>query len=171
MILRPLNADDNAEAVQAHHEMALDGFDFLLDSTGSYDETGPWEAYLARLAAIEDGENVPESWVPSTFLVAEVDGQIVGRVSIRHRLNDFLETRGGHIGYGVRPAYRRRGYATQILGRALEIARGLGVKSVLVTCDDANAASSKVIEKAGGVLENIFQEGDDKIRRYWIAPE
>ena len=171
MILRPLNVDDKAEAVQAHHEMAPDGFDFLLDSTGSYDETGPWEAYLARLASLQIGENVPPSWVPSTFLVAEVDGQIVGRVSIRHRLNEYLETRGGHIGYGVRPAFRGRGYATDILDRALKIGAELGVDRVLVTCDDANVASSKVIERAGGVLENIFQEGDEKIRRYWIAPE
>ena len=170
MILRPLNIDDKAEAIQAHHEMAPDGFDFLLDSTGSYDESGPWETYLGRLASLENGENVPESWVPSTFLVAEVDGQIVGRVSIRHQLNDFLERRGGHIGYGVRPAYRGRGHATEILQNALKIARELGVSRVLVTCDDANVASSKVIEKAGGVLENILEEGDEKIRRYWIAP-
>ena len=168
MILRPLNVDDKAEAVEAHHEMASDGFDFLLDSMGSYDETGPWEAYLGRLASLQNGENVPASWVPSTFLVAEVDGQIVGRVSIRHQLNEYLETRGGHIGYGVRPAFRGRGYATEILDSALKIVRELGVNRVLVTCDDANIASSKVIERAGGVLENVLQDGDEKIRRYWI---
>ena len=171
MILRPLNVDDKAEAVEAHHEMASDGFDFLLDTTGSFDETGPWEAYLERLASLQNGENVPASWVPSTFLVAEVDGQIVGRVSIRHQLNEYLETRGGHIGYGVRPAFRGRGHATEILERALKIAKSLGVYRVLVTCNDANVASSKVIERAGGVLENIIEEGDEKIRRYWIAPE
>ena len=171
MILRPLNLDDKAEAVQAHREMALDGFDFLLDSMGSYDETGPWEAYLERLSSLQNGENVPASWVSSTFLVAEVDGQIVGRVSIRHQLNEFLETRGGHIGYGVRPAFRGRGHATEILRRALKIARDLGVHRVLVTCNDVNVASGKVIERAGGVLENIFQEDDEKIRRYWIALE
>ena len=171
MILRPLNVDDKAEAVEAHHEMASDGFDFLLDTTGSFDETGPWEAYLERLASLQNGENVPASWVPSTFLVAEVDGQIVGRVSIRHQLNEYLETRGGHIGYGVRPAFRGRGHATEILDRALKIVRELGVNRVLVTCDDANDASSKVIERAGGVLENMLHEGEEIIRRYWIAPE
>ena len=171
MILRPLNVDDQAQAVQAHHEMALDEFDFLLDTTGPFDETGPWEAYLERLASLQNGENVPASWVPSTFLVAEVDGQIVGRVSIRHQLNEYLETRGGHIGYGVRPAYRGYGHATEILRRALKIARDLGVRRVLVTCSDANVASSKVIERAGGVLENVLQDGDEKIRRYWIALE
>ena len=145
MILRPLNVDDKDEAVRAHHEMAPDGFDFLLDSMGSYDETGPWEAYLERLAGLESGEDVPVSWVPSTFLVAEVEGQIVGRVSIRHQLNEFLERRGGHIGYGVRPAFRGRGHASEILKRALAIARDLGMNRVLVTCDDANVASARVI--------------------------
>ena len=171
MILRPLNVDDKAEAVQAHNEMARDGFDFLLDTIGPFDETGSWKAYLGRLASLQNGENVPASWVPATFLIAEVDGQIVGRVSIRHQLNEYLETRGGHIGYGVRPTYRGRGHATEILQNALKIARELGINRVLVTCSDANVASVKVTEKAGGVLENILEEGDEKIRRYWIEPE
>jgi predicted acetyltransferase len=66
---------------------------------------------------------MPADRVPATFLVADVDGAIVGRVSIRHELNDHLTHFGGHIGYGVRPAHRRRGYATEILRQSLVIAR------------------------------------------------
>lgn len=169
MILRPLNMDDKDEAMQAHRELALDGFDFLLDS---FDEKEPWTSFLERVDSVQRGENLPSGYVSATFLVAEVDGQIVGRVSIRHKLNEFLERRGGHIGYGVRPEFRGRGLATEILLRALEITRTLGVERVLITCNDANTASSRVIEKCGGILENIVELDDgEKLRRYWIVSE
>jgi len=71
--------------------------------------------------------------VPATFLLARVGGDLVGRVSIRHELNDFLAEFGGHIGYAVRPQFRRRGHATEILRQALVVARGEGVERVLVT--------------------------------------
>jgi predicted acetyltransferase len=173
MILRPLAPEDRFEAVQAHRELALDNFDFLLDSSGKFDENGEWAAYLDRLDSVRHGKNVPDGWVPSTFLIAVVEGRIIGRVSIRHELNDYLEMRGGHIGYGIRPEFRGRGYASEILLRALKIVRGLGVREVLVTCNDSNTASSVVIERCGGVLENIINtEDDEKVRRYWfVAPD
>lgn len=171
MILRELTTEDRSEAVAAHEELALDHFDFLLGFNDKYDQDGGWPAYLEHLDSLRSGVKVPEGWVPSTFLVAEADGQMIGRVSIRHELNAYLEERGGHIGYGVRPQFRGRGYATEILAMALEIVRGLGVQRVLVTCDDSNTASSAVIEKCGGVLENIIEIDDGQpLRRYWIAP-
>lgn len=169
MILRALTETDRAEAIQAHRELSLDNFDFLLDSLGTYDENEDWSAYLGRLESLRRGENVPEGWVPATFLVAEVDGRIVGRVSIRHELNDYLERRAGHIGYGIRPEFRGMGYATEILRMSLDLARKLGVEKALVTCNDANVASAKVIEKCGGVLENIIETDDgERVRRYWL---
>lgn len=171
MILRELTTEDRSEAIAAHKELALDHFDFLLDSFGKYEEDGDWLAYLDRLESSRRGEDVPDGRVPSTFLVAEVDGRIVGRVSIRHELNDYLAERGGHIGYGIRPEFRGQGYATQILLNALHVVRELGVQKVLVTCNDSNTASSIVIEKCGGVLENIIEAEDgERVRRYWIAP-
>ena len=170
MILRQLQMNDRDDALQAQREMALDGFDFLLDSMGTYCEDEPWEAYLARLSSIKRGENVPADWVPSTLLVAEVDGQIVGRVSIRHELNQYLERTSGHIGVGVRPAARGLGYATTIFVQSLDITRELGLKKVLVTCDETNIASGKVIERNGGILENIINDADGKkVKRYWIT--
>jgi predicted acetyltransferase len=103
--------------------------------------------------------------VPATFLVAVIGDQIVGRVSIRHELNDFLLNFGGHIGYGVRPAYRRRGYASEILRQALIITRAEGVDRVLVTCDEDNVASAKVIERHGGVLEDVRVDPDGSPKR------
>jgi len=146
--------------------MATEGFAFgLLLEPGR-----TWEDYLRILADHRAGVNLPDGWVPSTFLVADVDGQVVGRVSIRHQLNDFLRDEGGHIGYGVLPAYRRRGYATEILRQALVIARSVGVDRVLVTCDDDNIGSIRAIESRGGKLDSVrpAKPGSAAIRRYWI---
>jgi hypothetical protein len=76
--------------------------------------------YLQVLAEQEQGTNpLSPQHVPSTFLFAFVGTRIVGRVSIRHSLNQFLEREGGHIGYVVVPEFRRQGYATTILRLAI----------------------------------------------------
>ena len=71
-------------------------------------------------------------------------------------------SQGGHIGYAVRPAHRRRGYATEILRQSLIIARAVGVDRVLVTCDDTNVGSSAVIEACGGVLDDVVPAGETR---------
>ena len=136
-----------------------------------YKEGMPFSRYLEVLAEQERGANLPPNHVPSTFLFAFVTTRIVGRVSIRHSLNAFLERVGGHIGYVVVPEFRRRGYATTILRLAIQIAREkLGIGRILVTCDDDNIGSIRTIEKNGGILENVLSAPDlDKPkRRYWI---
>jgi predicted acetyltransferase len=143
----------------------MDNFVFLL----GWDPDQPWAAYVRALERHRRGLELAPGWVPDTFLAAAVDGEVVGRVSIRHELNEFLENVGGHVGYAVRPAHRRRGYATEILRQALIIARSEGVDEVLVTCDEDNLASATIIERQGGVLEDVRPdpEGPPK-RRYWI---
>jgi predicted acetyltransferase len=109
--------------------------------------------------------------VPAALLVADVDGEIVGRVSVRFQLNRFLSDFGGHIGYAVLPEFRRRGYATEILRQALIIARSEGLTSILITCDEDNVASRRVIELNGGVFESLgpSYDGTHQLRRYWIS--
>jgi predicted acetyltransferase len=166
MLLRPLGVSDEKQALQAHEELAQDGFDFLL----GLEQGAPWSAYCGRLESQRLGVDLPEGWVPVTFLVAEAEGQIVGRVSIRHALNAHLAEVGGHIGYGVRPGFRRRGYATAILGQSMAVASSIGLERVLVTCDDDNVGSANVIENCGGVLENVVAGRDGSVpkRRYWV---
>lgn len=160
--LRPLALGDEAEFRQAHETMAsTDGFEFGL----GYDDGLSWTEYLTALQDLRRGINVPDDRVPGTFLVADVGGVIVGRASIRHRLNHWLAEHGGHVGYGVLPAHRRKGYATQILCQSMVIARAQGIERALLICDDDNVASIRVIERCGGVLESAVEGG---IRRYWI---
>ena len=169
VLLRPLADNDEEQARQAHKELAPEGFEFLLN----LEQGEPWPVYLDRLERLRQGIDLSEGWVPATFLVAEAEGQVVGRVSIRHELNAFLADVGGHIGYGVRPGFRRRGYATSILRQSLAIAASLGLARVLVTCDDDNVGSARVIESCAGVLENVSpgRDGSPPRRRYWVNLE
>lgn len=163
--LRAFEVDDEKAAVAAHDELARENFPFLL----GWGPDERWTMYLRRLDNWRQGIDLPPRWVPSTFLAADAGGVVVGRASIRHELNDFLENFGGHIGYAVRPAYRRRGFATEILRRALILARSEGVDEILLTCDEENLASITVIERLGGVLEDVRVDPDGQpTRRYWI---
>lgn len=164
LTLRPPTVADEPALRRMHEQLAEEGFQFLLAD-------GPWPHVLAQIEWESRGVGLTEGRVPADFLVAEVDGQPVGRVSIRHRLNDFLLQEGGHIGYAVAPEFRRRGYGTQIVREAVRRLAALGVDRVLITCDDGNHASAGTIEKAGGVLEDIrpTASGGPPKRRYWIT--
>ncbi len=103
------------------------------------------------------------------FAVRERDGLIVGIVDIRHTLNQLLREYGGHIGYGVRPSQRNKGYATEILYQALGYCRTIGLNRLMLACYKENEASRRTILKGGGVLEREFIHTDGKeVQVYWI---
>lgn len=129
-----------------------------------------FDYYLEHLELKEarDGK-VPDS----VFFCLDLDRNIfVGAVNIRHYLNEALLFTGGHIGDGVRPSERRKGYATAMIALALEECRKLGIKHVLMTCDTDNIGSAKSIINNGGVLENeVINEDGVPEQRYWIDLE
>ncbi|MBO1583043.1 GNAT family N-acetyltransferase [Bacillus sp. XF8] len=117
-----------------------------------------------------EGKNLRNGWVPdSTFWLVTDNKKIVGAVNIRHRLTEHLFNAGGHIGYGIRPSARRKGYATKLLALSLEKTRELDITKALVVCDEWNVASEKTILHNRGLRDSDFtEENGNIVRRYWI---
>lgn len=125
-----------------------------------------FDGYLSQFDLVEtqDGR-VPDS----TFFCLDVERDIfVGAVNIRHYLNEELLASGGHIGDGIRPSERRKGYGTAMVALALKEAKKLGIQRVLMCCSADNLASAKTILNNGGVLENEILVNGCKEQRYWI---
>lgn len=168
MELRPLCEDDEEAFLLAHEAAAR--------------RDPPWEfgfqvrtepdfaAYVRWTHDWTAGRNLPDHFVPNTYLVAAIGNEIVGRLSIRHRLKAQLMNIGGHVGYGVTPSREGQGLATEILRLGLPICLELGLDRILVTCDQDNVPSRRVIEKNGGEFENAFSSSELPVPklRYWI---
>jgi predicted acetyltransferase len=125
-----------------------------------------FDDYIKKLCA--PTYHHPVHHVPQTVMWGTWKNEFAGLISIRHTLNDDLKIMGGHIGYDTRPLFRGKGIATLMLKAALPIAKQIGLTRVLLTCNDDNIASIKVIEKNGGLLEKtaLFEQ---KLKRYyWI---
>ena len=151
--------------------------EWKLDQQVNHTDTSPYvifkndyhdfDNYLNKL---EIKEPLPEGYVPDSvfFLLDEERNRLLGAVNIRHYLNDYLLKYGGHIGDGVRPSERRKGYATEMIRLALIECKKLGIDRVLITCNASNIGSKKSIIKNGGVLENVVNNNGEPLERYWI---
>jgi predicted acetyltransferase len=156
------------EFLDADESERWTGLIVIGDESHTVEELADPAAFAAFTQRLNDlalpGTPRPEGFVAMTTLWW-VDGEdILGRLSIRHELTDFLREVGGHIGYVVQPSARRQGHATAMLAAALPTIRGLGIDPALVTCDATNTASRCVIESNGGVLED---QREDKLR-FWV---
>jgi len=146
--------------------------EFLADGDERYQEAS--QNVLAFVRACEDyaaGRDLPHEWVPtSTFWLVRGRERILGCSRLRHRLNRFLAEEGGHIGYDVRPSERGKGYGSLLLALTLGEARNIGFDKVLITADEVNVGSWRVIEKNGGHREQgVFSRESGLFRRYWVA--
>ena len=114
----------------------------------------------------ESSELVPDS----TFFCLDTERNIfVGAVNIRHRLNERLSVGVGHIGDGIRPSERKKGYGTKMVALALEECKKLNLDEVLMCCEKSNIASEKTIIRNGGILENEVEFEGKIMRRFWIT--
>jgi predicted acetyltransferase len=128
------------------------------------------QTYPAWLSAIRAQETAaPEGLVPAHTLFLLEGDDIAGAINIRHALNEYLRTYGGHIGYGVAPSRRGRGYAGRMVRLAAPLCRQLGLERVLITCHAENLASARTIQNLGGRLEGESTDaGGQVFQRYWV---
>jgi predicted acetyltransferase len=120
--------------------------------------------YLEGHYKMGKGIGLKQEHVPQTMYWLYINDKPVGIGKLRHYLNDSLLLIGGHIGYTIIPSQRGNGYGNIILAELLKKAKEIGVNKTLLTCNEDNIASRRVIERNGGVLENIVE----RKCRYWI---
>lgn len=170
---------NNIKLIKPHIGLEREYLSFYWEWKDSGENMVPWviskdpsdfHAMLKFLSDNEQGIGLPEGWVPdSTRWLINEQERVLGAVNIRHRLTENLLNAGGHIGYGIRPSERQKGYATLLLKLSLEESRRLGINEVLVVCDADNIASEKTIINNGGKPDTSFIEEDGNvIKRYWI---
>jgi predicted acetyltransferase len=137
----------------------------LQGAEAELDDPTVFADYVGRLIADALPESPrPHGFVPGTTLWWVAGDAYLGRVAIRHRLTPFLREFGGHIGYWTRPSARRQGHATAAFRASLPVAYALGIDPVLVTCDEDNLGSRRIIEAAGGE----FERRNGVKRLYWV---
>lgn len=154
------------EYLQEH----IDNNELELNGDAGLDKLQDFDKWLKKVK--EDlEEQQQDGKVPATLflIVRKQDNKVVGMLQIRHKLNEYLLTRGGHIGYGIRPTQRRKGYMKEGLRLALEECKKLNIDKALVTCNKENIGSAKTIKANGGVLENEVEEDGKIVQRYWIT--
>ena len=155
-------ADQFLLAIEALRAEDTHGFwDYWMDPTNL-------AGYFKMTSEHAQGLGLKDDGVPSSTFWLIDKGKWVGHCNVRHGLNPRLTERGGHIGYAIHPRERGKGYGQKILELALIKARKIGLNRVLITCNEQNEASRKIIERNNGILEDRREIDGKIIRRYWI---
>ena len=158
---------EHKQAAWDYKQEYIDCGETHIHDSSDFMQADDYESWLEKITRIKT--EASHDWVTRSIYFAIVDGKIVGSIAVRHYLNDSLLKSGGHIGYGIRPSERRKGYGTKMLALALEKCREFGIEKALVTCDKVNIASAKTALRNGGVLENeVTEENGTIVQRYWI---
>lgn len=162
--LRELAAEGNSHYLDLvlAPEPGFPGVTYTVDTLADQATFREFCVYTSALA--DEHTPRPSGWVEGTYRWMVDEDTVVGRISLRHTLTPWLLEVGGHIGYAVRPSARRRGHATAALRMMRDVAAERGIDPVLVTCDDDNVGSRKVIEANAGVLEDVRNSK----MRFWV---
>ena len=126
---------------------------------------------LYRVEEVEKGDNLGKYASSTTYwLYNDKTNVLLGASNLRHYLTEDGLKLWGHIGYGIRPSERKKGYATELLRMTMTEAKKKNIDKVLLGAYIGNIGSWKVMEKCGGKLEYIFIEEETglTVKRYWI---
>ncbi len=125
-------------------------------------------SFSTYLEKLEDLLGLDQAFPEETYVLTDEVGQIYGALNLRMKLDDDHMLYEGHIGYGIAPSQRGKGYGNLILDSGLALCREKGFKTVLITVNEENQRSEQIIKKHGGILENKVYKTDGFIHRYWI---
>lgn len=154
-------SEDIYEMVQEIGE----GQNGFINSLLSNDQT-EFNEKLVRYHEMSKGTNLSNGLVPQTIYWFYLDNRPIGYGKLRHYLNEKLLEHGGHIGYIIRPTERSKKYGEIVLRELIVKANQMGINEMLLTCNEDNIASRKVIESNNGILSEV----KDGTCKYWINP-
>ena len=162
--LKRLSCNDGIEIYNMLQEIPKEENGLQNKANGlTFEEFKEW---LIIKQAESEQEGIVDGWkVPSTTYWLYVDGVPVGYGNVRKFLTDALRQAGGHIGYGIAPSFRGKGYGKELLRLLLIGAHKEKIDKILITIHKDNLASQAVARANGGVLTD---EKDDRVY-YWIT--
>lgn len=160
--LRELSINDGEEIYNMLQDIDKEENGFHNEAKGlKYKE---FKVYLKANKKMAEGKDLPEEYVPQTLYWLFVEDKPVGMAKLRHYLNESLREKGGHAAYAIRKSKRGQGYGKLVLRELIKKVEEKEIDELLLTCDDDNLASRRVIEANGGKLEKI-KDGECY---YWI---
>lgn len=149
-----------------------------VDGCGGIEKYENIESWDFNNKLLEDEATLPKGFsIGFQFLYIDENDEVVGMLNFRPKAHEheYLSKYGGHIGYGIRPDKHRQGIGTRMLEDFLLIikqqyADKYNLDKVLITCNEDNIGSRKIILSNGGIFEStVFCPLEDKkIERYWI---
>jgi len=161
MYLKQLSLEDSEDIFDLVKDVDGTEGGFMIDNPS---EAGFYN-FLQKRYNESEGIDLKPGRVPQDIYWFYKDDSPVGIIKLRRTLTEHLIKRGGNMGYYIRKDSRRKGYARHMLKLCLKKLRDEGMKRVLITCDEDNLGSQRVIEINGGILEDIIQG----TMRYWIT--
>ncbi|HAM63335.1 MAG TPA: GNAT family N-acetyltransferase [Erysipelotrichaceae bacterium] len=169
-MLKLIEIDETLRKETLDYQSEFKSNDERIHGSAGLTEATSFEEWLSALKDNEKIETLrPGRVLATTYFAQRIeDGKIVGIIDIRHTLNEYMFQFGLHIGYSIRKSERRKGYAKEMLGLALQKCKDLKLDRVLITCDQDNLASARTIMSQGGVLENEVMNDGKMMQRYWI---
>ena len=161
--LKKISAEDGRDIYDMLQTMPKDENGLINNANGlSYEE---FKAWLTAKQKESEQTGPVDGWkVPSTTYWLYADDIPVGLGNLRHFLTEALSKAGGHIGYGIAPQYRGKGYGKELLRLLLIEAKKISLEKVLITIHTDNIASQKVALANGGL---ITEKTDERIY-IWI---
>ena len=150
--LREVTANDGTEGLRLLQKLVREEGAMVSPAPADIDE-GMYPAWLREKADTAKGIDLPEGYVPCTTYWIMCGDRIIGIGNIKHRLNDDLRKKGGHIGIALAADMRRKGYGYTAAKLLVEKARSeFGIGDILMTTDPSNTASRRLCEKLGAEL-------------------
>ncbi|MRN55124.1 GNAT family N-acetyltransferase [Paenibacillus monticola] len=149
--LRPANENDGRDIYEMIVEIGPGENGYV--NSGFDIDYAHFPSFIRERMDMAEGVNLSAHYVPQTTYWLLIDSKPVGIGKLRHFLNESLSKSGGHIGYAIRPSERGKGYGSLILSELIKAAKQKDISVLLLTCDELNLPSRKVIEANSGRLQ------------------